>query len=69
MICPICNNLLRITKSYKKAFPDTDTTIKLITYQEFTCMNNKSMENGGEPCPNYGRLIDTVEHAEIIEIG
>jgi hypothetical protein len=32
-------------------------------------MNAKSMENGGKPCPNYGRLVNTVEHEEIVEIG
>ena len=69
MICPLCNNPLRITKSYKKAFPDTETTMKIVTYQEQTCMNHKSMENAGNPCPNYGRLINTVEHPEIVEIG
>jgi ssDNA-binding Zn-finger/Zn-ribbon topoisomerase 1 len=69
MICPLCNNLLRITKSYKKAFVDTETTMKLITYQEQSCMNAKSMENGGNPCPNCGRLVNTVEHEEIVEIG
>jgi hypothetical protein len=43
--------------------------MKLITYQEQSCMNAKSMENGGNPCPNCGRLVNTVEHEEIVEIG
>jgi hypothetical protein len=60
---------MRITKSYKKAFPDTETTTKVILYQEFTCVNSKSMDNGGAPCPNCGKLVETVEHPEIIEMG
>jgi hypothetical protein len=43
--------------------------MKLVTYQEQSCMNTKSMENGGNPCPNCGRLVNAVEHEEIVEIG
>ena len=69
MLCPLCNNNLRISGTSKKQFdiPDNPTKVKVIMYQNFTCINNKSMDNGGNPCPNVGKLVQTVEHPETID--
>jgi hypothetical protein len=68
MICSICQNLLRINKSYKKAFPEGDK-IKVVLYQEFTCANDANKGRAGSPCPNLGKLVETRETSEIIEMG
>jgi hypothetical protein len=69
--CNLCGNLLRINGTTKKTFdiPDDPTHAKLVTYQNQTCMNSRSVDNGGNPCPNVGNIVATIEHEEIIERG
>jgi hypothetical protein len=68
MTCSICGNLLRINATRKKAFPAGDK-IRVVLYQDFTCMNDGNKGRSGNPCPNLGKLIDTKETEELVEMG
>jgi hypothetical protein len=66
-VCPICNSTLRINGSHKKVFDIDPVNARLVTYQNQTCMNAKSVDAGGAQCPNYGLTVNTIEHEEVIE--
>lgn len=69
MICPKCQCLLRITKSYHVAENDAtpDKPTKVYHVQELSCMNNSFNQADGDvivskPCPNNGMVLETVRH-------
>lgn len=66
--CPLCGLTTRLEAGPEEILdiPDDTTKLKKVFKQFRKCFNEQSRDNDNQPCPNYGKVVDTIVHETII---